>query len=145
MKEWNPPLFKYQSTGAIALSGCAFLANLLSIVHTSSLVTGSTHLDRIHNVAVHLEGCILSVVALGVEIEYVQLLSIASVFRSVLSRVFLYALIAALTYVSAKEFLYYAYIKFILISCLVNAGFYFFIWMCLLLKIPSRRVSDDAL
>ena len=137
-KEYSPAL-KYQTTAAIALSGCTIFANVISIVHASQWDVGSTRLDKIHNVAIHLQGIILAVLALFCEIEFVQLLRVASTFRSLSSRVLLWSLLAAVTYTSNKDFPYYTYISFIALSCLVNAGFYFLaaIYQMLVNRMPS--------
>ena len=123
------PALKYQTVAALALSGCTLFANIVSIVYSNEWNTGNTRLDKIHNVSIHLLGCLLSLFTMMIEIEWVQLFRVFSGVRFPLARVLLYCLLAAVSYESKKTFTFYEYISFVAVACLVNAGWYLLVFL----------------
>ena len=124
-KEMNPA-WKYQTTAVVALLGCAIFANLICIIQASDWNTGYTTMDKVHNVSMHLQGLILSLLCLTIEIEWVQMLAAVAVFRNLIARSILYCLLAASTYEASKAFYYFEYIQYVAAGLLTNAGIYMF-------------------
>ena len=124
-KEMNPA-WKYQTTAAVALLGCAVFANIVALVHARTWELGEGSMTYVHAVSMHLFGFILALLCLAIEVEWVQMLSIVSFFRGLSARAGLYAILAAVTYEARKEFLYFEYTEYVCAGLLTNGGVYLF-------------------
>jgi len=124
-KEMNPA-WKYQTTGAVALLGCTIFANLITMIHSTEWDYGDKTMDRMHNFSIHLEGLVLALLCMCIEVEWVQMLSIVGAFRNLLVRGLLWALLAAVTYEPDQDFYYFEYIQFVIAGLLTNAVIYIF-------------------
>mmetsp|Transcript_33773 Transcript_33773/g.67237 ORF Transcript_33773/g.67237 Transcript_33773/m.67237 type:complete len:182 (+) Transcript_33773:77-622(+) len=144
-KETNP-VWKYQTTAAVMLLGCAIFANIICLVYANTWDTGSKEMDRIHNVGVHLEGLVVSLLAMAVEVEWAQMLEQISVLKNLYARSLLYGLLAALTFEQATTFEYYEYISYVCVGLICNGVIYFAAAIAITVDgCVNKETFDDSL
>jgi hypothetical protein len=117
------PAWKYQTTATICLLGCAVFANVAAMANVSGWAYPK-QMDVAHDFSQHLLGTVLCLVCLGLEVEWVQLLSVIGAMRDYWWRGLLYALLASCTYEARKAFLYFEYTEYVCAGLLVVAAIY---------------------
>lgn len=122
---------------------CTLYVNFEFLSNDQQWYFGTTTLDKICNFSIHLLSILLAIMTIGIEVEWVQLLSVVPVFDDWFPRSLLYLLMAATTYDNDKSFYLYDFTTYICIGLFAVATAYFIGYLSIELPKCFKKQKDD--